>query len=489
MIHTRNIVALLVLAGLMLRFAWVGYIHSDDIFYADSARGWIAQFPWYVGDTHWSLRHTFVLPLALSFSLWGENQASLAAVSILYFLALVVFTYAISAKQLGTHIALAICAALITTPVFAIWSTIATPDIAETFFIAVSVWVFFRATETGRTALFVGAGLLAGLAWLTRETALSVVLFYGVLFLFYPRVPRSKYFLVALGFLLPVVAELVYFWANTGDPLYRLWVDIDQGRSRGAAQHGHTGNFEINKWLNPWLAVLVNQNFALLFFLAAPALLWLWRQRKAKIPPWLILVGLLLVVSFLTIAYIMPVRKLPRYFEVSTYAAVCLTVAWLGSQVWPRRPYLAAGLYALLIGTNLLAIYMDNRDPLFGEHALADWAVQHPGPIYTDPDTLDGAQFFLKAQGVSRFVSATPPPAGALYFYNPNRVNAADQDPAYRKQYTPLPTWPLAMSITPQPKVLGAILAKLGLAEFFPDRIIRKLSSPNDPIMVYRVTR
>lgn len=488
MTHARNILALLVLAGLILRFAWVGYLGSDDVFYADGARGWLAHFPGYVGDTHWSLRHTFVLPLALSFKLFGETEFALSLISVLYFLALLIATYAISATQFGPRIAFAIGLALATTPVFAIWSTIATPDIAETFFVVASLWLFFRASQNNDSLLFFAAGLIAGFAWLTRETALMVVIFYGILFIAGYRVPRSRYLIIGLGFLLPVLSEMIYFWVQTGDPLYRLWVDMDQGRSRGATQHGGTGNLEINRWLNPWLAVLVNQNFALLYFFLIFPLIWLGKQAKLKqLSPWLLLMGLLVVVSFLTIAYIIPVRKLPRYFEVSTYGAVVVTVAWLGLHIWRRNKMLASALYAALLLTNLLAIYLDNRQPLFGERALVTWVESHRTPIYTDPATYDLAQFLLNAHSLTGLVHSTPPPPGAYFFYNPKRVNTAADNPTYGQLYTPAPGWAIRETIGSQPKLIGLILAKVGAAGFFPDRIMRKLSNPTDPVVVYQV--
>lgn len=495
MTHTRNLLALLLLAGLVLRFAWVGFINSDDLFYANGARGWLAHFP-YVGDSHWSLRHTFVLPLALSFKLFGETEFALTLVPVLYFLALLVLSYGIVAREVSAGAGFAVALALLTTPVFAIWSTIATPDTAEVVFVVLSLWLFYRATiyhdasnqgaGNRGTALYIAAGFCAGLAWLTRETALALVLVYGVLFLSGYRAPRSRYFLIALGFLIPTLAEILYFWVQTGDAWYRLRVDLDQGRSHGATTRVATGNIEVSPWLNPWLATFVSHNFGLVFFLALPALLWA-RRARAQISPWLVLMAALLVLWFLALGYIIPVRKLARYFEVAAYAAVVLSVSWLALALWPKRRAWALILFGSLISSNLLAIYVDNREPLFGEHALVDWLARTHTPIYTDPDTRDAAKFLLDAQQLSSLVSVSPPPPGSLFFYNPNRVNsttAAD----YRAQFSPKASWAAQDKIAPAPKQLGLILAKVGAAQHLPQTLMRKLTSPNDAAVIYRVT-
>jgi 4-amino-4-deoxy-L-arabinose transferase-like glycosyltransferase len=118
--------AVLLAAGLsMLHFGWVGFIGSDDALYVEGARSWLHSFP-YLGDTHWALRHTFVIPVALAFRMFGESEASLTLVSLFYYLGNLTVGYLLLARRFHGRQALAACVVLMTVPVMVIWSTV--PD-------------------------------------------------------------------------------------------------------------------------------------------------------------------------------------------------------------------------------------------------------------------------------------------------------------------------------------------------------------------------
>src|SRR3546814_6142369 len=70
-------------------------------------------FP-YVGPLHPSLRHLIVIPLGMSFRLFGVNKASVILPSLLYYAGLLAVTYVFLARFTNRHIAF-IAVALITT--------------------------------------------------------------------------------------------------------------------------------------------------------------------------------------------------------------------------------------------------------------------------------------------------------------------------------------------------------------------------------------
>jgi hypothetical protein len=65
--------AVFVLAALLLPFFYVGFQASDDASYVSGGLGWLERFP-YVGDCHWTLRHTITLPVAASVGLLGLSR-------------------------------------------------------------------------------------------------------------------------------------------------------------------------------------------------------------------------------------------------------------------------------------------------------------------------------------------------------------------------------------------------------------------------------
>src|SRR5688572_11598824 len=84
-IHIRNVALVLAIGTAMLAVSWVGYVGSDDHSYARGAMGWLNSFP-YVGQDHWTLRHTVVLPIAAALAMFGFREISLGLPSALLLL-------------------------------------------------------------------------------------------------------------------------------------------------------------------------------------------------------------------------------------------------------------------------------------------------------------------------------------------------------------------------------------------------------------------
>lgn len=57
--------------------------------------------PPYLGDTHWALRHIFVLPMAASFKLFGANEFTATLPNIVYAGGLVAITFYFARKYVG----------------------------------------------------------------------------------------------------------------------------------------------------------------------------------------------------------------------------------------------------------------------------------------------------------------------------------------------------------------------------------------------------
>ena len=102
---------------------------------------------------------------------------------------------------------------------------------------------------------------------------------------------------------------------------------------------------------------------------------------------------------------------------------------------------LAAAVGLALAASNLLAVYVENKQPIFGERALIAWLRDHPEPTHTDPKTYFSSLFLLREAGVLELAAHGQPPPGGLYLYNPNRVLQDTRPPGYAEQYRPAPDW------------------------------------------------
>lgn len=496
---TANLVFLAVLGVAVLSFAWVGHIGSDDQIYLNAAEKWLTEAP-VVGNSHWSNRLTLVLPLAGVIGLFGAAEVYTVVVTTAYFLGLLLLSYVFLRRAFGTGVGLAGTALLLLTPLFAVQATITGVDVIEVFFCAASLWLFLAAADSPRakTWLFV-AGLAAGMALLTRLTSGGLIIFYGILFLLGSLHARRLYWVMAAGVAVVVGADALYNVIMTGDPLHRLTAAFGTHTAVGnvgtvsGAHLGGSGNVSDNRLIAPLLALLVNQEFGLLFFLAVPAG-WMAarsqrlndRQRQTV----RLLIGFALV-WFLWIGYSGAIRPLPRYFGAMTYAAVVLVTVWL-VLVLPGFSRIFAGLVAAgLVATNVLCLMVENRDPLFGERALAGYVAGTTEAVYTDPRTARKADRFLDwAAADETLVRPEPPPAGSLFFHYPKNAKTgrahlrAAFDPA---QYEPGADWPEVARIDPPPRALGILLSALQVDRVLPPSIFTRLARPNPPAVVYRV--
>lgn len=503
--HRRNAALLFVVLIGTLSFSWVGLILSDDVLYADSARAWLEQpFP-FIGHSHWSLRHTFVLPVAASFALFGENEWSLTGVTTVYFVLLLMVTYRLIADSFSPGAAVWSVIVLICTPLFAVNSTIAGADITELFFIILALYLFHQGTRHGPSpARLFAAGVALGLAFWTRETAVGALPLFVLLFLIGYRVPRRYYWISAAGFATMILAEWIFYWIATGDPFYRIMIDMGfktttvSPISLHLRDKGGTGNLysSYSQLLDPILAILVNQEFGLLFYLLLPASIWIaWSKKLEATQRSLaaMMAGLALL-WFLVISYVLTIRDLPRYYSVSAYATGVVAGLWLHHLFTHYARKSAIVLTAMLFGTFFLGLYVENKIPIFADRTYAQLTAQASETLHTDPMTFNRSRFLRHPQTATERASKEDTPPGGLYFYNPNRVDQSyvpglTLQSAYYRKYTPSPDWLLVERIQPPRMWSGIVLEFLGMDQRLPEKVVKRLNFPVKSVAIYRLPK
>lgn len=499
-----------------LALGWVGFYGSDDLSYALGGMGWLNDFP-YVGVDHWTLRHTIVIPMAALFGIFGISEYTLVMPVTLQFLALLALIYWVLQRHFDAATGWIAVFILGTLPLTAVAASTVVPDFAEVFFCLLSLTLFFEATQRGRRAtLLLLAGVAAGFSWLTRETVVFFLLTYSVLFLIGYGMPRRQYFLIAAGFLAVVGVEFLYFALMTGNPLYRIHTDLAthlgvnlsagdntaSGLERALTKvegelYGplsRTGSFSISRLLDPVLVVLANQEFMLFYYVAVPIALWtlLKRPFTGSGGRLLAIFGLAGAIWFACLFMQIGMTLLPRYYLLPTVTLIMVFSAWLRKVFWGRKPVLAAALLAAMFTSHLLGIYVDNRNPIFGERALIEFLRQTDQIVHTDPETARRGSFLYQISGVKDRIIASPPTAGNLYFYNPAYVEfgfmAADRRKLIEQlaPYRPQKHWPIIWQKEPERRAIGFIIDGLGLKALLPPEIYRRLVQPNFPVKVYR---
>ena len=493
------VVALLVFVPSMLAFGWIGFLASDDWSYLSGAQSWLNDFP-FVARYHITFRLPVVLPIALSISVFGPGEFQTVLPTILYFLGLLGLAFWSTRVYSGEIFpAVLVTGLLASTPLFAVWATIASVDICELFFVFLSLWLFYRASLEKQPGLFLFlAGCSAGFAWLTRETSVALLFLYAFLFLRGAYLERQLYWVMAGGWFLIIGIEAFYYFEMTDDLLYRYRTVLTTHRSLedvfAMTAGAGTGNITNNRIVGPFAALLVNQEFGLLYYLVVPAV-WMCcfsdtlDLEQRRLPRLLFGLG---VLWFFVVGYTLGLRALPRYFAVPTFVAVFLVSIWLRQILRHRSRSTALLLGMALLSTNLIAIYVENRMPLFGERALVRYVADTDELVYTNPHTAALAKQLLiwRGPGLVKRVRSEPPPPQSLYLYYGKGASMGSihgksfESALYRVGEDWIEVWRAEAT----KKFKGVLTQAFGLDEWLPSGISTRLIEPNPPAIVYRTS-
>jgi len=371
---------------------FVGYIASDDSIYIHFARKWLED-GFTLPALHWGFRYTVVLPLyGLEWGLKKPPELSYSFIPLTYTLATGAVTIYAAWRWIGNRAALAASLLLATMPLLVIQSSIVNVDLPEALFLTCSLVTFYAATiqtESQRAALLFLSGLMLGLAMLNRETGYGLILLFGLLFLRGAYFSRALYLWGFVGVAFVIGLEWLFYIYYGESPLYRFFT-ITQSHGNPTQRGGdflpNSGNVSDDRLLGPVLALLLNQEFALLFFATSFASVWI-HLRKALSPVETRLFNLVLLaglIFFVWIGYAGAVRPLPRYFAFLAILAV-FPIAMFYQKA--SNKLLANVFLLILVLANYVGLMVENTHPRFPSRALLAYSQAHGQTLATDPLT------------------------------------------------------------------------------------------------------
>lgn len=521
------IFVLLGVAWLFQSATFIGFEgFNDDSRYVQAAIGWLNGFP-YVGETHWAIRHSLVISMAVSFAVFGVGQFAITIPSLLCYLGLQVVTFCAVRSAFSTTAAVFCVLMVAIIPISAVNADAVFVWPYELFLIVCSFFLFWFSGTRDRSVVYaVLAGVLAGLAFLTRETTGAYLCGLGILFLLGLGPDRKNYFLMAGGFLIVVGLDAAYFFFTAGDWLYRLRISSNHGIFT-AAMHAETyvdpksldvklpfSNYElplqvkellereransgdryleyalidVGRALSPYLMLWVHYYFGLTYWLGTVGALYVNKIRHnlaasdyhRLLPVAILIIG---VTWFLAGTYLLNLRPHPRYWAVSTFAAAVLGGLWL-AWIWSLgRRILAVITVGLVFIGHLFLVEMNDSSLVYARW-LSDYVKEKQKVVHLPRDNWKSAEvYFTVIEDVGNLVKPLPDPAAQRIL--------VDDDAELPEPIANSPSaWCRIWEKKSRATWMGQLFDIVGVLKFIPAKFRQPLMVPEANLSIYERRR
>lgn len=497
---------LLVASGIALISALVvplGFQGRDDLRYLMAAQRWLETGP-YPGPDHWSNRLPYVLSVAGAYRLTGSWEIGLLLLHSLSFVTAAGLLWLIGREVFASRrTAWTGLLIYLSTPLlFRLPSTFYPEalELALGLAVVAAVLLTVNAHPTRRLWWLGIAGLVAGVIVSIRQTSLALPASLGLLILLSAEAPLPQRLKEAaaltVGFLIPVMAELLYFAILTGNPLYRLTIDaghaelVSSGRLAGDApvHGGALFNWNLaSRWRIP---SIVDSHWTI-----AP-IVRLFTSPGMLLIPWAALVGgvvawrmgngqrrfVLLVAGFILLQYGMNtfVLALPpntRYFGVAL-ALMCLLAARALAAISDWR--LAATAFLLAFFLPNVAVALTQPRPSVSIAALDQRVRSAEEVIHVSGQLARMSVLPVRDRPAWRAVvrEGLPPVGGlsaSLFYEAPMQARCSTGAPAFAP-----------VAVLGRPTLAGGLVAKLGLTPYVPRRARTLLDARSDYVRIVR---
>lgn len=349
----------LFLLALLLRLTcFTGLIASDDLVYSAHAQ-LIAEGRYALEYDHFAIRYGLILPVGLLYRLIGVNEWSTIAVPLFASSLSVVLLALIATRLFGVRAGLIAALLFATFPLQLRYGTVLVPEPIVGCYVLLALLVYVRTEGWAPMALGALAGVLIGIAYLTKEPALFIapaLLIDAAL-----RRRWRQAFGIALGIGAVIALEHAYYLAMTGDLLFRLHAMAQHNRSlmghRGEIDFGDLGYRLFKAY--PRMMLVPSKDFGIhslaALVLSAVALLRFRNDRRIYfLLIWASLPWIYLNFGTSSFNQYIPIPVAPRYIDFA-YPPLFLLVAWLladflSKATWAKRLVLPVMAAVLLIG-------------------------------------------------------------------------------------------------------------------------------------------
>ncbi len=426
--------AILIVAAAIRIFAFHGYWGADDGEYALLANAmqhgqfwtfvndhYVARFD---GPAHLPYRLGLIAPLALLFRLFGVSETVLVAYPLVISLLGVALAFACGRHFFGNAGGLIAALLYALIPVDVNNATQFLPDIVATFYASLAVWIVLRADRVAEPDMKslalrgLGAGVLFGISWLSKETVTYLVPLCAVVIVSGLRTNVRRtlplWIGVAIGSASILAGEMTYYAIARGDFMLRMHENersfvetrsylFYEGSRFGWPVGGSRAKALLMRlFVDGPRAFFLNPKFLFLplFGLLASALAWFRKDSAFKIPAvWMLTLILMFNFASPSLATYTPLVLLHRYLVPILLPAAVLTAGLL------VRLYASTRTRALAIATSAALVALAGMVGLFEvrdmrrvkeiyEFREIAARLSANDPVYADPLSRKALEFF-----------------------------------------------------------------------------------------------
>ena len=197
----------------------------DDWQYLNAARCWADHGPCLPHD-HWQGRWPIIAPIAGMIALFSESRLAIGLPSLAYALGCLYLLARLGNRLVGPPVGNMAALVLLVMPIFGVELLGPNAEHPELFFLLLAANFILAYVERHRAWLALAAGLSWSLAFQVRETAIVALPLLALAAWMFARRDHRALIAAAIGAALPILAELLTYYAATGDPFWRRQLSI-----------------------------------------------------------------------------------------------------------------------------------------------------------------------------------------------------------------------------------------------------------------------
>ena len=255
-------------------------------------------------------------------------------------------------------------------PLEVIYSTKLLTDMPSAFFMALGVYLFLYSEKKNKLKInYFLSGIFIGIGYIIRESVILIVLFF-LLYVIYKRGIKKEYFLVAIGFIIMFIVELISLYILTGNPFFKFTV-IPDYLLESYILYDYFGrlNFPQGLFHYPYI-ILTNILISSFYILIFVSILYLIKVKKKETYLMLLwFIPLLLYLSFGSTSFTqyLPFVAKARYLTIITIPGMLLLAFFLMEKSHFIKRAVMPPALAILLLTSAVSVYWDDSGDLLSD--------------------------------------------------------------------------------------------------------------------------